>query len=54
MKFRDRRALEAEIRATRVAATKMERVLDEQYEHLRKLEMELENAHYQPVDSQGP
>jgi hypothetical protein len=54
MKFRDRRALEAEIHAAKVVTTKMERVLDKQYEHLRKLEMELENAHHQSTDSQGP
>jgi hypothetical protein len=54
MKFRDRRALEAEIRAAKVATFKMERALDEKYEHLRKLEMELEDAHHQPVDPPGP
>ncbi len=53
MKFRDRRALEAEIRATKAVATKMERALDEKYEHLRKLELELEDAHYQSASPPG-
>jgi hypothetical protein len=54
MKFRDRRKIEAEIRSAKIVASKMERALDEQYEHLRKLEEEFEDAHHQPVDSAVP
>jgi hypothetical protein len=53
MKYRDRRRVEAEIREARRTAVKMEKALDEQYEHLRKLEEEF-HADYQPTHSQGP
>jgi hypothetical protein len=53
MKFRDRRKIEAEIHSAKIATFKMERALDHQYEHLRKLEQELADAHNQPVSPVG-
>ena len=53
MKFRDRRAIEAEIRSAYVVLSKMEWALDAKYEHLRKLQKALSDANDEPVDSWG-